>query len=82
MTDKPIRIVFAPGCLEQLEQEMSHEELQKLMDDMQAALEDGTLFDQSTEVDLNELERTDPEVYKALIERLESVDTTTPPTLN
>jgi type II secretory pathway component PulF len=83
MTDKkPHKIVFAPGCLEQLEQEMSHEELQQLMNDMQAALENGTLFSDSNEVDLDELEQSDPELYKSLTERLEAMENTTPPTLN
>ena len=81
---KPVKIVFAPGCLEQLEHDMSPEDLQELMNDIGTALADGSLFSKSAEVNLDELQESDPELYAKLMDRMEDVETEgiKPPTLN
>ncbi len=80
MSQEKLRVTFAPGALESLENEMTPEELQAFMDELQQKIESGSLFEDSTEVDLTELERTDPEIYAALMLQLEADHT--PPTLN
>lgn len=79
-----LKIVFAPGCLEAMEQEMSPEELQQLMDEFKQKLDDGSLFEESEPVDFEQLKTEDPELYALLMERLEEVDLNgiEPPTSN
>lgn len=67
---KEFKVEFAPGCLEQLEAEMSSEELQELMDGISAAIADGSFFADAVEVNMDELAETDPELY----EKLQSFD--------
>lgn len=71
---QPLKVVFAPGALESLEDEMSPEELQLVLDEIKAKLEDGTLFEESTPVDFERMKTEDPELYKTLMERLEEID--------
>ena len=83
MTDEKLKIVFAPGVLEQLELDMNQEELQQFLDDLGKKLEDGSLLEDSSPVDMNELLMTDPELYDQLQEQLSIVlDNITPPTLH
>lgn len=71
--DKKMKVLFAPGTLEMLEDELSPEELQELMDVLKRKIEDGTFLSESKSVDLEELRDTDPEMYDILIERLEAL---------
>lgn len=62
-----LKIVVAPNVLEQLEQEMSPEELQQLLNDLQKMAEDGTFMEQAQLIDLDELKVSDPELYEQLM---------------
>jgi hypothetical protein len=62
------RVEFAPGVLEELEQSMSSEELQAMMDEIKAKLEDGSLFSESTLINMDTLEEEDPELYNTLMQ--------------
>jgi hypothetical protein len=56
MTDKDFKIEFAPGCFDDFEG--TQEELDQLVKDIQAMVEDGTLFEDSeviTEDSYNDL---------------------------
>lgn len=64
------KVIFAPGVLEDMEQQMDPEELQELLDQIKIAAEDGSLFEKSTLVDLTELQEEEPELYQLLKERL------------
>lgn len=74
MSDDPkqFKVVFAPGSLEQMEAEMSPQEMQEIMDAIHEMIANG--FEGSTPVDMDALERDDPEAYATLVERLESID--------
>jgi glycosyltransferase A (GT-A) superfamily protein (DUF2064 family) len=56
------KIVFAPGCFDNLD--VSQEELDKLMADLQQMVEDGTLFENSRLLDENDPE--DLEIMKKI----------------
>ena len=64
------KIEFAPGVLEQIEQEMSQEELQEFLNMLKTSFESGTIFDESEVVDLEELAISDPDVYNHIIAAL------------
>jgi len=65
--DKKYKVLFAPGTLEMLEDQMSPEDLQEMMDMLKRKIEDGKI------VDLNDVKDSDPELYDILIERLEAL---------
>lgn len=65
---KDLKVEFAPGVLEQLEGEMSLEDLQEFMDEIKSRIQDGSFFDESTLVDMDALREEDPELYKKLSE--------------
>lgn len=69
------RIEFAPGVLEELEQSMSAEELQAMMDEIKSKIQDGSFFNESTLVDMDTLAEEDPELYKALMQFEEAGET-------
>ncbi|PPD51190.1 MAG: hypothetical protein CTY12_08640 [Methylotenera sp.] len=67
-------ISFAPGVLEQLEDMMPLDELQEFMNQLGEMMKDGSFLSESTLVDLDELEKTDPEMYAAVVKSLNEVD--------
>jgi NAD(P)H-dependent FMN reductase len=71
--DKKIVIKFAPGALEALEENMDPQELQEFLNTLKAKVEDGSIFEESTEVDWEELEEEDPETYERLTQSLDEV---------
>ena len=73
MTDK-LKVTFAPGVLEQLEQDLTPDDLQELMDELSKSIEDGSFFDESRMVDLNELIESDPELYQELMDSLDEIE--------
>jgi len=75
MTDeqKKPEIVFAPGCFDSFEG--TQEELDEMIAEIQRMAESGELFENSTELDLEELAEEDPEFADKLIESL-SLDNT------
>ena len=70
MTDeqKKPEIVFAPGCFDNFEG--TQEELDEMIAEIQRMVESGELFENSTELDLEELSEEDPEFADKLIESL------------
>ncbi|MGZ8924511.1 MAG: hypothetical protein ACXW2E_01380 [Nitrososphaeraceae archaeon] len=78
-TSNAKKVVITPEALEQLEQMMEPEELQVFLDELKESVESGTIFEQSTEVDLEELKTEDPETYQALMDQLEKYSATDKP---
>ena len=70
MTDeqKKPEIVFAPGCFDNFEG--TQEELDEMIAEIQRMVDSGELFENSTELDLEELAKEDPEFADKLIESL------------
>lgn len=66
--EKPLKIVFAPGCFDNLD--MSQEELDEFVKMIQDKVADGTLFEESRALDPNDpedielMERLDAEMIK------------------
>lgn len=75
MTDEPKikRIEFAPGVLEQMEEAYSPEELQEIMDSIKEMIDNGSFFDHAQLVNMEDLEREDPELYAMLSEQINNV---------
>ena len=83
--NKKIRFAFAPGVLEQLEADNTPEELQELLDELAAKVSDGSIFEDSNPVNLEELEQTDPELFTHLMSQMQKIqdnDDLTFPTLH
>lgn len=78
---QPLKVKFAPGVLEQLEKDMEPGELQEFLDVIKKGFEDGSFFEQSTPVDMDELRENEPELYKKLSE-LDDSDPDESPTLH
>lgn len=79
MTDKKLKLTFAPGVLEQLESEMGPEELQTFLNELKEMTESGDLVTQSSPVDMEQLRREDPQTYEQLVKQLdEAFDTPKP----
>lgn len=70
--NKTPEIIFAPGCFDSFEG--TQEELDEMIAEIKRMAESGELFEQSTELDLEELHEEDPEFAKQLINSLDSVD--------
>jgi hypothetical protein len=70
MTDeqKKPEIIFAPGCFDNFEG--TQEELDEMIAEIQRMAESGELFENSTELDLEDLAEEDPEFADKLIESL------------
>jgi hypothetical protein len=73
---KEMRIEFAPGVLEQLEAEMTPQELQNFMDDIKEKITSGAFFSEAEEVDMAALEEDEPDVYAQITA---AIDHTIPP---
>jgi hypothetical protein len=75
MTDekKTPEIIFAPGCFDSFEG--TQEELDEMIAEIQRMAESGELFENSTELDIEDLAEEDPEFADKLIESL-SLDNT------
>ena len=72
--EQKIKVIIAPEVLEQMEQEFEPEELQRLLDEIQAAVDNGTIFEDSQPVDLEKLQREDPAEYALLMAQLEKYE--------
>lgn len=66
---KDMKLVFAPGCFDSFEG--SQEELEEMIAHIKQAFESGELLDEATEVDMLELEESDP----ALLEQIQAAFT-------
>jgi hypothetical protein len=62
--DTEFKLVFAPGCFDDFEG--TQEELEEMIEQIKKAFESGELFEQSIEIDLEELEHDDPELFAKL----------------
>ena len=62
MSEKKMTIKLAPGAFDNVPED----EQQDLFDDLQAMLDDGSLFENSEPIDMDTLEEEDPELYAIL----------------
>ena len=60
-----MKVVFRPGCFPD---DMTQEEIDEMVDTLTKMANDGTLFENSEPIDLDELEENDPEAYAKLIQ--------------
>lgn len=72
MTDKKLKIEFAPGCFDQFDG--TQEELDELMAEIQAAMDSGELFENSVELTDEAFEELPDEVKIQLIESLQNIE--------
>ena len=72
MTDKEIKIVFSPGCFDNFDG--SQEELDQLISDIRAMVEDGSLFDEAKLLTEDDLEDLPPEVLESIARDLEMME--------
>jgi hypothetical protein len=63
-----IKVVFAPGAFDDFDG--SQEELDELMVQIQSMISDGSLFDKSKSVDIDELSMSNDPEDQALLEKL------------
>ncbi len=70
---KQQRVIIPPSVLEQMQQDIPPDELQEMLDALTKMIEEGTVFDHAEEVDLVELQRTDPEEHAALMKAIEGL---------
>lgn len=62
--DKKLKVIFAPGCFDSFDG--TQEELNDLIAQINAMAEDGSLFDQSSIVNLDESDEDEREAILAL----------------
>ena len=75
MTDKKLTVVLAPGVLEQLEEDMSPEELQLLMDELKNMGDHPESLEAfSSPINMNELKESDPALYASIVNQLEALE--------
>ena len=72
MTDKEIKIVFSPGCFDNFDG--SQEELDQLISDIRAMVEDGSLFDEAKILTEDDLEDLPPEVLESIARDMEMME--------
>ena len=75
MNTKDLKIEFAPGVLEQMEADLTPEELQEFMDMLKGKIEDGSFFEEATEVDMDLLEEEDPDAYTKIVDAMDGIIT-------
>ena len=68
-----MKVVFAPGLLENLIEEVGEEEAKEILAEIEAAVADGSFFADSEPVDLEELKQEDPEAYEELRQKIEAM---------
>lgn len=72
MTEKKMKIEFAPGCFDTFEG--TQEELDQLIAEITASIESGEFTDSCEELDMDTLIETDPEMAEILLKQLSSID--------
>jgi hypothetical protein len=72
MDEKKPKIIFDPEAFADFEG--TQEELDELVSEIKTLFESGDFLKNSQPVDMQELQDTDPELYKVLTERLEHID--------
>lgn len=68
--EKKVKVEFAPGCFDQFDG--TQEELDEMIADIMKMAEDGTLLEQSNEIDIDALLEEDPEFVEMLLNQLEN----------
>lgn len=81
VTHTPIKVVFPPGVLEDMEASMSPEDLQSFMDEVSKMAASGELTANSVDVDMDALEEDDPELFNAIVDAERRVRSELRPTL-
>lgn len=76
MTEKK-QLIFDPGCFDDFDG--TQEELDEIIAEINKMFENGSLEDNSREVDLEELFETDPETAEKIINSLHRTDNNEPP---
>lgn len=77
MTDEKLKVVILDGAFD--EADLTVEEQEDLIEQLQQMVQDGTLFEHSKPVDLDELAEEDPELYSIIQSQLNTIK---PPTLH
>lgn len=73
MTKKKPSVIFAPGCFDTFDG--TQDELTQLMQEIELAALDGSLFKDSAAVDIESLSEQDPEFAEQLLKQLSNIDT-------
>ena len=69
--DKKIKIEFAPGAFDSFQG--TQEELDQLIAEIQKMAETGELFEQSQELDIDELIDEDPEFAESILRQINDI---------
>jgi hypothetical protein len=64
-----MKIIFAPGSFDAFDG--TQEELDELMNEIQELVESGDIFENSYQVDLDQMQEEDPELFEILSQQLE-----------
>jgi len=78
--NKKLKLTFARGAFDEFEG--TQEELEELIKSIEKMVESGELEKNSKPLDLDELEKEDPELAKILRDQLENFDKNTPRKFN
>ena len=70
MTDKKLKVTFAPGAIEEMERTLTPEDMQAIMDAIKAMIDDGTFISKARPVDMDELKQTDPDLYQKIVKSI------------
>ena len=65
--NKELKVVFAPGCFDNFDG--TQEELDEMMAEIMAMAADGSIFENSTRVDMDDLDDEDVEAIEAMLAR-------------
>lgn len=69
--NKPLKLVFAPGCFDSFEG--TQEELDSLIAEIQKQFESGEIFEKSQPLDMDALEDEDPELAAKIASSLGNI---------
>lgn len=64
-----MKLKVAPGAFDNVPED----EQQELFDELEKMVEDGSIFENSTPVDMSELETEDPELFALLNARIDKI---------
>ncbi|NBO27834.1 MAG: hypothetical protein EBX47_09090 [Synechococcaceae bacterium WB8_1B_057] len=78
--NKKLKLTFARGAFDEFEG--TQEELEELIKSIEKMVESGELEKNSKPLDLDELEKEDPELAQSLRDQLENFDKNTPRKFN
>jgi hypothetical protein len=72
MTEKKMKLQFAPGCFDNFEG--SQEELNELLAEITKAFESGDFLENSQPLDIDALSEEDPELAEELMRQLSNIE--------